>query len=285
MAASCTKRTARRGLAVQMPVLVRIPGAVSVVTGTAFLHTARRDWGEVFPPKEEKAMKKKNPLGLRVLSTAAVMSIITSIAAPAFAGTYYMDNGNVDVEVKENGDVYVNGQKDEDGEVTIKGGSGTNTWSNKSSTNAEKQKAEEPQEEPSIGESYPVEEKTEEEPAAEEPEAEPKEETGEQPEEPENPAEDEQPEPEAPAAEEKTPAEDAAEPEETPDEDTEETDDTEETEEEDTEPAAEEETSAEDAEQSEETADNETAPAEQEAVTLEAAGEGTAVLSEDETPA
>ena len=230
-------------------------------------------------------MKKKNPLGLRVLSTAAVMSIITSIAAPAFAGTYYMDNGNVDVEVKENGDVYVNGQKDEDGEVTIKGGSGTNTWSNKSSTNAEKQKAEEPQEEPSIGESYPVEEKTEEEPAAEEPEAEPKEETGEQPEEPENPAEDEQPEPEAPAAEEKTPAEDAAEPEETPDEDTEETDDTEETEEEDTEPAAEEETSAEDAEQSEETADNETAPAEQEAVTLEAAGEGTAVQSEDETPA
>ena len=78
----------------------------------------------------------------------------------------------MNVEVKENGDVYVNNQKDEDGEVIIKGGSGTNTWSNKSSTNAEKQKAEEPQEEPSIGESYPVEEKTEEEPAAEQPEPE-----------------------------------------------------------------------------------------------------------------
>ena len=241
-------------------------------------------------------MKKKNPLGLRVLSTAAVMSIITSIAAPAFAGTYYMDNGDVNVEVKENGDVYVNGQKDEDGEVTIKGGSGTNTWSNKSSTNAEKQKTEEPQEEPSIGESYPVEEKTEEEPAAEQPE--PEEETKEQPEEPENPAEDEQPEPEAPAAEEKTPAEDAAEPEETEgpetkapaaeetveEADTEEPADEAAEETEDTE-KPEDETPAEDAGQPAEAAEDETAPAEQEAVTLEAAGANPVVQAEDETPA
>mgnify|MGYP002672167827 CR=1 FL=1 len=241
-------------------------------------------------------MKKKNPLGLRVLSTAAVMSIITSIAAPAFAGTYYMDNGDVNVEVKENGDVYVNGQKDEDGEVTIKGGSGTNTWSNKSNKKAEEQKAEEPQEEPSIGESYSVEEKTEEEPAAEQPE--PEEETKEQTEEPENPAEDEQPKPEVPAAEEKTPAEDAAEPEETEgpetkapaaeetveEADTEEPEDEAAEETEDTE-EPEDETPAEDAGQPEETGEDETAPAEQEAVTLEAAGEGTAVQAEDETPA
>ena len=241
-------------------------------------------------------MKKKNPLGLRVLSTAAVMSIITSIAAPAFAGTYYMDNGDLTVRMDEEGKVYVksgNEEKlDEDGEVTIKGGSGTNTWSNKSSTNAEKQKAEEPQEEPSIGESYPVEEKTEEEPAAEQPE--PEEETKEQPEEPENPAEDEQPKPEAPAAEEKTPAEDAAEPEETPDEDTEETDDTEESEDEDAGPAAEDETPVEEDEVPKTTEEAAAAPTkreiakapvkpQQEAVTLEAAGEGTAVQDEEET--
>ena len=241
-------------------------------------------------------MKKKNPLGLRVLSTAAVMSIITSIAAPAFAGTYYMDNGDLTVRMDEEGKVYVksgNEEKlDEDGEVTIKGGSGTNTWSNKSSTNAEKQKAEEPQEEPSIGESYPVEEKTEEEPAAEQPE--PEEETKEQTEEPENPAEDEQPKPEAPAAEEKTPAEDAAEPEETPDEDTEETDDTEESEEEDAGPAAEEEDPVEEDEVPKTTEEAAAAPTKREiakapvkpqpeAVTLEAAGEGTAVQDEEET--
>lgn len=109
---------------------------------------------------------KYKQLGLRVLSTAALMSIVSSIAASAFAGTCYMDNGDVNVEVKENGDVYVNNQKDEDGEVIIKGGSGTNTWSNKK---AEEQKAEEQQEETSIGESYPVEEEPEAEPAAEEP--------------------------------------------------------------------------------------------------------------------
>ena len=154
---------------------------------------------------------KYKQLGLRVLSTAALMSIVSSIAASAFAGTYYMDNGDVNVEVKENGDVYVNNQKDEDGEVIIKGVSGTNTWSNKK---AEEQKAEEQQEETSIGESYPVEEEPEAEPAAEEPEeVEPEqpEETGEEPETAET-AEEEQPEPEGseePAEEETTePSED-----------------------------------------------------------------------------
>ena len=49
---------------------------------------------------------KPNKLALRVLSTAAVMAMVTSIAAPAFAdaygiavyGSYYVDRGNVTVE-------------------------------------------------------------------------------------------------------------------------------------------------------------------------------------------
>ena len=51
-------------------------------------------------------MKKKNPLGLRVLSAAAVMSIVTSIAAPAFADVYYIGNGSIDV-ITEEGTDYV----------------------------------------------------------------------------------------------------------------------------------------------------------------------------------
>ena len=158
---------------------------------------------------------KYKQLGLRVLSTAALMSIVTSIAASAFAGTYYMDNGNVNVEVKENGDVYVNGQKDEDGVVTIKGGSGTNTWNNKAA--AEQDSKEEQREGSSIGESYPVEEEPEEtdevaekpeteEPAAEEAVDEAAEET--------DTTEDAEP-----AAEDETSAEDTEQPEEPVDED------------------------------------------------------------------
>lgn len=221
---------------------------------------------------------KYKQLGLRVLSTAALMSIVSSIAASAFAGTYYMNNGDVNVEVKENGDVYVNNQKDEDGEVIIKGGSGTNTWSNKK---AEEQKAEEQQEETSIGESYPVEEEPEAEPAAEEPEeveSEQPEETGEEPETAET-AEEEQPEPEGSeeAAEESEADEPAGEtdPEENPDE----TD-----KEQDTEDAADETPVEEDAEPSGEAADEETAPAEQE-LAEEPAEEETTEPSEDETPA
>lgn len=60
----------------------------------------------VCAPKEEKAMKKKNPLGLRVLSAAAVMSIVTSIATPAFADVYYIGNGSIDV-IAEKGTNYV----------------------------------------------------------------------------------------------------------------------------------------------------------------------------------
>ena len=51
-------------------------------------------------------MRAKN-LALRVLSTAAMLSIVTSIAAPAFADIYYINNGSVDVTVSETGEVTV----------------------------------------------------------------------------------------------------------------------------------------------------------------------------------
>ena len=51
-------------------------------------------------------MRAKN-LALRVLSTAAMLSIVTSIAAPAFADIYYINEGNVDVTVSETGEVTV----------------------------------------------------------------------------------------------------------------------------------------------------------------------------------
>lgn len=51
-------------------------------------------------------MRAKN-LALRVLSTAAMLSIVTSIAAPAFAATYYINEGSVDVTVSETGEVTV----------------------------------------------------------------------------------------------------------------------------------------------------------------------------------
>lgn len=51
-------------------------------------------------------MRAKN-LALRVLSTAVMLSIVTSIAAPAFAATYYINDGSVDVNVSDAGVVTV----------------------------------------------------------------------------------------------------------------------------------------------------------------------------------
>lgn len=70
-------------------------------------------------------MRAKN-LALRVLSTAAMLSIVTSIAAPAFAATYYINDGSVDVTVSEAGvvtvkqgdDIYTDGLES----VVIRGG-------------------------------------------------------------------------------------------------------------------------------------------------------------------
>lgn len=73
-------------------------------------------------------MQRKN-LALRVLSTAAMMSIVTSIAAPAFADVYYIGNGSIDVTtVTKNDSQYVvvkQGDKtytDTSDEIVIKDG-------------------------------------------------------------------------------------------------------------------------------------------------------------------
>lgn len=70
-------------------------------------------------------MRAKN-LALRVLSTAAMLSIVTSIAAPAFAATYYINDGSVDVTVSDAGVVTVKqgGETYKDGldSVVIRGG-------------------------------------------------------------------------------------------------------------------------------------------------------------------
>ena len=75
-------------------------------------------------------MQRKD-LALRVLSTAAIMSIVTSIAAPAFADIYYIGNGSIDVETKEDTDgkyvqVTQNGTTytDRSNEIVIKDGTG-----------------------------------------------------------------------------------------------------------------------------------------------------------------
>lgn len=70
-------------------------------------------------------MRAKN-LALRVLSTAAMLSIVTSIAAPAFAATYYINDGSVDVKFSDAGVVTVeqSGVTYKDGldSVVIRGG-------------------------------------------------------------------------------------------------------------------------------------------------------------------
>lgn len=231
-------------------------------------------------------MKKKNPLGLRVLSTAAIMSIITSIAAPAFAGTYYIGNDTGDLEITANADGSVtvkHGSEtftDQDEEIIIKGGKGTDKASNKDASATDAPAV------TTIGETEvtPVEEEPKEDKPVEavQKETPAEEETKEQAKEPEKSAGDEQPKPEAPAAE--------ADTEETPDEDTEET------EEEDAEPAAEEETPVEEDEVPKTTEEAAAAPAKREiakapvkqqpeAVTQEPAGANPVVQAEDETPA
>ena len=73
-------------------------------------------------------MQRKD-LALRVLSTAAIMSIVTSIAAPAFADVYYIGNGSIDVKtITKDGKQYVEVKqgettyKDESDEIVIKDG-------------------------------------------------------------------------------------------------------------------------------------------------------------------
>ena len=96
-------------------------------------------------------MQRKD-LALRVLSTAAIMSIVTSIAAPAFADIYYIGNGSIDVvtktgtdgeyvEVTQNGKTYTDTSK----EIVIKDGT-----SEKDATLKEAKRAEGTQAKPAV---------------------------------------------------------------------------------------------------------------------------------------
>ena len=49
----------------------------------------------------------KKQLALRVLSTAALMAMVSSIATAAFAEEYDLNKGSVTVETKDNGNTYV----------------------------------------------------------------------------------------------------------------------------------------------------------------------------------
>lgn len=229
----------------------------------------------VCAPKEEKTMKKKNPLGLRVLSAAAVMSIVTSIATPAFADIYYIGNGSIDV-ITEEGTNYVTvkqGNKeyhDTSSEIVLKDGTSEDDTTLKENIRPEDKRAEDANKKQTtavttIGETEvtPAEEEPEEEEPTEkvekkssneQPKAEPEEEPEEQPEEPKAaPAAEEEPREEEPkeAAGDEQPKESVEETdtEETTDEAAEETDDTEETEDKDAVPDAKDETPTEDAEQ------------------------------------
>ena len=98
-------------------------------------------------------MQRKD-LALRVLSTAAIMSIVTSIAAPAFADICYIGNGSIDVEtitstdgkqqyvkVTQGGTTY----EDKSGEIVIKDGT-----SEKDATLKEEKRAEGTQAKPAV---------------------------------------------------------------------------------------------------------------------------------------
>lgn len=86
---------------------------------------------------------KCKQLALRVLSTAAVLSIVSSIAAPVFAETYYIGNGHdLKIEAKDDGRVYVNDHEDKDREITIKGGAGEDSLSKKNEENKEQETGE-----------------------------------------------------------------------------------------------------------------------------------------------
>ena len=93
-------------------------------------------------------MQRKD-LALRVLSTAAIMSIVTSIAAPAFADIYYIGNGSIDVVTKEdaNGKKYVevkqgdNTYTDTSDEIVIKDGNNEGNAAQKEESRIEGKKA------------------------------------------------------------------------------------------------------------------------------------------------
>lgn len=48
-------------------------------------------------------MRKNNKTALRVLSTATFLAMVASCTVPAFAGTYYLEKGDITVNAKEDG--------------------------------------------------------------------------------------------------------------------------------------------------------------------------------------
>ena len=94
-------------------------------------------------------MQRKD-LALRVLSTAAIMSIVTSIAAPAFADIYYIGNGSIDVKTitSTDGKQYVKvtqGDKtytDTSDEIVIKDGNNEGNAAQKEENRIEGKRAE-----------------------------------------------------------------------------------------------------------------------------------------------
>ncbi|MDU8668393.1 hypothetical protein [Faecalibacterium prausnitzii] len=87
-------------------------------------------------------MQRKD-LALRVLSTATIMSIVTSIAAPAFANVYYIGNGSIDVKtITKDGKQYVEVKQgtttyqDESDEIVIKDGTDENNTTLKDAARA-----------------------------------------------------------------------------------------------------------------------------------------------------
>lgn len=65
----------------------------------------------------------KKQLALRVLSTAALVAMVSSIATAAFADTYDLNNGSVDI-LAEGGKQYITQWEDKDNDTCVKDGEG-----------------------------------------------------------------------------------------------------------------------------------------------------------------
>ena len=65
----------------------------------------------------------KKQLALRVLSTAALMAMVSSIATAAFADTYDLNKGSVDI-LAANGEQRITQWEDKDNNLCVKDGEG-----------------------------------------------------------------------------------------------------------------------------------------------------------------
>ena len=69
----------------------------------------------------------KKQLALRVLSTAALMAMVSSIATAAFADTYDLNKGSVTVETRDDGYTYVTQENSKGSTITSNGDPTSNT--------------------------------------------------------------------------------------------------------------------------------------------------------------